>query len=149
MKVILLMDVRGIGRKFDVKNVADGYAMNFLLPRKLAETATGTRLKEVEEMKLKREAEAAALEKARMREIDSLRGSKIEIKAKATPKGGLFEAVDKDVIARAIREQKSIEVPAEAIKLDRPLKTIGEHAVTLAYKTKKAELAVVISASIR
>lgn len=147
MKVILLTDVRGVGRKFDVKNVADGYAMNYLFPRKLAEGATDARLREIEAMRQKKEAEAAALEEALLHKIDSLRGAKIEIKAKATPKGGLFKAVDEEAIARAIREQKSLEIPEDVIQLSHPLKTIGEHMVKLVHKTKRAEIVIAIKAS--
>ena len=147
MKVILLQDVRGIGRKFDAKNVADGYAMNFLLPRKLAETATDARLAEVAEMKKRKEAEAAALEEARDRKVDALRGARIDLHAKATEKGGLFKAIDAASIVRAIRGQKGLEIDPGHIVLDHPLKTVGEHAVKLIGATKKAELTVVISAS--
>jgi len=136
-----------MGRKFDVKNVADGYAMNFLFPRKLAEMATETRLTELEEMRKQKEAEALAQEEALARKIDALRGSRIEIKAKATEKGGLFKSVDTEAIARAIQEQKSLEIGPELIKLEHPLKTVGEHTVGLVGKTKKAEFVVVITPS--
>ncbi len=148
MKIILLTDVRNVGRKFDVKNVANGYAMNFLFARKLAEPATGARLLEIEAMKKKKEAEIVAFEEAVARKIDSLRGTRIEIQAKATPKGGLFKSIDREAIVRAIREQKSLEIEPELVDLAHGLKTIGEHEVMLRGKMKKAPITVVIGASL-
>ena len=145
MKVILLADVKKIGRKGEVKTVADGYATNLLFPKKLAEPATEAKLKIHEEARLAKEAEKLAQEAAYDRMVDTLRGAKVEIKARATPKGGLFKAVGQKEVAQAIREQKSLEFPVSMIILE-PLHTTGEHAVELKSANKKADLIVSIVA---
>lgn len=145
MKVILLADVKKIGRRGEVKNVADGFATNKLFPQKLAEPATEEKLKAIEVMRIAKEAERVAQEAAYDRMVDSLRGSKIEIKARATDKGGLFKSVGQKEIAQAIREQKSLELPVTMIDVE-PLHSIGEHTVTLKSAHKKADLVVSIVA---
>ena len=145
MKVILLADVKKIGRKGEVKTVADGYATNLLFPKKLAEPATEAKLKAHEEARLAKEAEKIAQEAAYDRMVDTLRGAKVEIKARATPKGGLFKAVGQKEVAQAIREQKSLEFPVPMIILE-PLHTVGEHTVGLKSANKKADLIVSIVA---
>ncbi len=145
MKVILLTDVKKIGRKGEVKNVADGFATNMLFPKKLAEPATEAKLKAIEEEKVAKESQRQAEEAAFDKVVDSLRGSRIEVKARATEKGGLFKAVAGKEISLAIRAQKSLEVGEKAIEVE-PLHTIGEHTVSLKSANKKADITVVISA---
>lgn len=142
MKVILLQDVRKVGRKGEVKDISDGFATNMLLPKKLAEAATPAAIARIEAEKKKREAEASAQERALGNMIDSLRGAVIEVSSRATDKGGLFKSVDEEAIAKAIRGQKSLEIPEELITLKEPIRTTGKHTITLEYKTKKADLTV-------
>lgn len=145
MKVILLADVKKIGRKGEVKVVADGYATNLLFPKKLAEPATEAKLKAHEEARLAKEAEKVAQEMAYDRMVDTLRGGKVEIKARATEKGGLFKAVGQKEVAQAIREQKSLEFPVPMIVME-PLHSTGEHTIGLKSANKKADLIVSIVA---
>ena len=110
MKVIFLKDVRGIGHTGDIKNVADGYAANFLFPKQLAEPATEAKVKQLESQKeallaaRKQEAEALSAK------IKSLMGAQITIAAKATEKGGLFKAIGAKDIAKALLEQHTAEI---------------------------------------
>ena len=143
MKVILLTDVKKIGRRGEVKNVADGFATNMLFPKKLAEPATDAKLKAIEEEKVAKEATRLAGEAAFDRIVDSLRGARIEVQARATEKGGLFKAVGQKEISLAVRQQKSLEVPTIAIEVE-PLHTTGEHTVGLKSAHKKADITVVI-----
>ena len=141
MKVILLADVKKIGRKGEVKNVADGYATNLLFPKKLAEPATEEKLKAYEQARLAKEAEKQAQELAHDKMVDSLRGAKVVVKARATEKGGLFKSVGQKEVAQAIREQKSLEIPVPMIILE-PLHTTGEHTIVLKSQNKKADITV-------
>jgi len=145
MRVILLQDVRNVGRIHDVKEVADGFAANFLLPRKLAEVATEASMGRIEAIRKKTAEEAAAEEKRLGEAVDSLRGKKITISARATEKGGLFEAVSAKLIARRIKDEYGIEFPQEEVTLG-TIKTVGEHSAQLSSKEKRAELILVISA---
>ncbi len=144
MKVILLSDVKGIGRKGDIKNVSDGHAANFLFPRKLAEMATDLKLKAIAEAAAAKQAQLLAEEAAFDRVVDSLRGARISVAARATEKGGLFKAVGTKEVTAAIREQKSLEIPQKAFIFE-PLHTVGDHTITLVSKNKKAELTIAIS----
>lgn len=148
MKVILLKDVRGVGQHGDVKDVADGYAINKLFPQKLAEVATPDKVAQLE-------AQAAARAAARQKEeeqldakVASLRGKTVSIQARATDKGGLFKSVAVADIAKAIRAEHSLEVPDDAIVITEPIKTLGEHIVQLKGASAKADLGVVVTATI-
>jgi len=148
MKVILLKDVRGVGQHGEIKNVADGYAINKLLPFKLAEPATEEKMRQYEKNKAAHEAEAVKLEEQQSNKIKSLHGKKVTISAKATEKGGLFKAIAEKDIAKAILAQLSLEIPLESIGIQEPIKTVGEHVVQLQNKSQKAELSVVIEAAV-
>ena len=147
MKVILLKDVRGVGQPGQVKEVAEGYARNFLLPRKLAEVATPKKVAEIEK-------NAAAREEARQKEeeqlankIGSLRGKAVAVAARATEIGGLFKTLGAADISRAIREQHSVEIPEASIKINEPIKTVGEHVVELKAKSAQAPFGVIVTAA--
>lgn len=143
MKVILLTDVKGVGRKHEVKNVADGFAINKLFPQKLAEPATEAKLAEVARAYAAKEAQKAAEEAALDRKVDALRGARVEVKARATPQGGLFKAVGQKEIVRAILEQKLLEIPVPSIVVE-PIHHTGEHKVILKGVHAKADLMVVV-----
>jgi len=146
MKVILLKDVRGVGHHGEVKNVADGYAINKLFPAKLAEVATPDKIKQVEEQLAAREAARRADEQRVDKLVQSLNGKTISIAARATEKGGLFKAITAGDIAKAIRAQHSLEVPEASISMNTPIKTIGEHAIELRSHNAKAPFGVVVAA---
>lgn len=148
MKVILLKDVRGVGQHGEIKNVADGYAINRLFPAKLAEPATENKIKEIEAQMAARAAKQTLEEQQLDNKVQSLRGKSITLALRATDKGGLFKTLNETDIARAIREQHALEIPENSIHFSHPIKTIGEHQLMLTSKSHKAELGVVITATI-
>ena len=145
MKVILLQDVRSVGRKHEIKNVADGYAMNFLFPRKLAEAATDAKIKEIEATRAAHEVQAHQEEEALAKKITSLNGKQISLSVRATPQGGLFKSVTLKDIARAIQEQLSLEIPESVIELNEHIKTVGKHTVELHHNHVRSSLIVSIA----
>ena len=147
MKIILLKDVRGVGQHHEVKTVADGYAVNFLFPHKLAEPATDAKMKELEVQKKAHEEELRLQEEQLDNKINQLRGKKVALTARATEKGGLFKAIVAKDVARVIREQHSLEIPEEVISFSAPIKTVGEHTATLSSKAHKADLVVAVAAA--
>lgn len=148
MKVILLKDVRGVGQPGEVKNVADGYARNFLFPQKLAEPATEGKVKEIEAKKLAHSAELEAKEEELTQKVLSLRGKQVVISARTTEKGGLFKALSAKDIAKAVKAEHSVEIPESAIEVPEHVKTVGEHHVLLTSQKEKVELGVtIVSAS--
>ncbi|REJ35536.1 MAG: 50S ribosomal protein L9 [Bacillota bacterium] len=131
MKVILLQDVKNIGRKDEVVDVAEGYARNFLIPRGLAVEATGANLKQ-HEQRQKRAAAKQAREEAEAREAaDKLARGTLVIKVKAGEGGRLFGSVTSGDIAEHVEKQLGVRVDKRRIELDEPLKTVGAHTVTV------------------
>jgi large subunit ribosomal protein L9 len=133
MRVLLIQDVRNLGKKGEIKNVKDGYALNFLIPRNLAKIATD---KIVEEWK----REQAELEKRRKEEIERftkekeiLEDGKVVIKKKLAPVG-IKGSVKKDDIAKAIKEQKNIDVDKKHIELKKAIKSTGEFVIDIKFK---------------
>ena len=129
MKVIFNVDVRGQGKKGEMKEVSDGYARNYLLPRKLASEATPDALNAI---KLKEKAKAAqmAKEKAQAEEnAKRLSGVVVQIKAKAGQGGRLFGAVTSQEISDALRAQHGIEIEKNKIVQSEPIKQFGTYEV--------------------
>jgi len=131
MKVILLTDVKNVGHKHDVKQVASGYAANFLIPRKLAEIATDIKIKRISELKKQDEAERKVQADLLSKNMDSLKDVSIEIKAKANEIGHLFKGIHKEEIAAQLKEQAHIDILPEMITLSEPLKVVGEATITV------------------
>ena len=141
MKVIFTTDVRGQGKKGEMKEVSDGYARNYLLPRNLATEATADNLNA---LKLKEKAKQAqmAREKALAEEnAKKLAGVQVTVRAKAGSGGKLFGAVTSQEISDALREQHGIEIEKNKIVQPEPIKTFGSFQV-------KAKLGYEISGTI-
>lgn len=132
MKVILIKDVKGVGRAHDEVVAADGYALNFLIPKKLAIAATQVAMKEAETRR-KQATDRSALDTALLAQnIASLAEAKVVIIMKANEKGHLYDAVGESDISKAVKEQTKIDLPADAIKLEKPIKEIGTFDVPVA-----------------
>ena len=144
MKVILLKNVRGVGLHGEVKNVADGYAINGLFPKKLAEAATSEKIADVEAKRVAHEAEMQKEAEQLDNKVAALRGKTITISSRATEKGGLFKAVHEKDVAKAILGEHALAIPEDAITFPEPVKTVGEHVVLLKSKNQKAEFGVVV-----
>ena len=131
MKVILLQDVKGTGKKNEVKEVSDGYARNFLLPKKLAVPADNTNMKELNEKnkskenKAQKEYEAAVELGKRMEELN------VVIYSKAGDGGRLFGSITSKDIAEQIKKQHNIEVDKRKITLDEPIRVLGSRFVDI------------------
>ena len=129
MKVIFSTDVRGQGKKGEMKEVSDGYARNYLIPRGLAAEATADN---INAMKLKEKAKAAqiAREKAQAEEnARKLEGVQVLIRARAGSSGKLFGAVTSQEICDALKEQFGIEIEKNKIIQAEPIKTFGSYQV--------------------
>lgn len=129
MKVVLLADVKGHGKKGDVVEASDGYARNFLLPRGLAKEATKGVLNEVkgknESAAYHKEQEIIAAKEA----AKNLEGKKVTINSKAGDNGKLFGKITNQNVADAVKYQLHIVVDKRKINLPEGIKTIGEHQV--------------------
>ncbi len=129
MKVILLQDVKGQGKKGQLLDVSDGYARNFLLPRKLAQEATADNIntmkmndKALQEKRQREREQALALSK-------ELKEMKLVVTAKGGGAGRLFGSVTNAEIADALAKQKNIQLDKRKIVVDEPIKNVGTYTV--------------------
>ncbi|MFQ5661707.1 MAG: 50S ribosomal protein L9 [Candidatus Paceibacteria bacterium] len=145
MKIILLKDVAKVGQKFDVKNVSDGYAMNFLFPNNLAEPATEKKIKSLETAKLQHEAEDKVHQDLLLKNLKALDGASVEMEGKANEKGHLFKGIHIEEIAEELKKQDHIDLKPEYIQLEHPIKEVGEFDVTAKVGDAKAVFKLVVS----
>lgn len=134
MKVILLKDVRGVGVRHEIKEVADGFAINALFPSKSAEPATPEKIKQLEAQRAAHLAELQKQEEQLIAKLQMLRDKAVKLSAKATEKGGLFKSITQRDVAKAILAQHSLEIPESVIHLPEHLKTVGNHTAKLVHK---------------
>ena len=130
MKVILMQDVKGKGKKGQMLEVSDGYARNFMLPKKLAIEATADAINTMR-MNDKAAAEKAAKERAEALEISKkLRDMTLTVTAKGGGAGRLFGSVTNQEIADALKAKSGIALDKRKIVLSDPIKSVGTYTVT-------------------
>ena len=145
MKVILLQDVKSLGKKGEVVNVNDGYARNFILHKNLGLEATGKNLNDLklkmsnEEKKAQENLEAA---QALAKELEA---GRITMSIKVGEGGKTFGSVSTKELAAAVKDQMGIDVDKKKIQLKDPIKTLGEHKVPIRVHQKvTADLTVTV-----
>ncbi len=129
MKVIFLEDVKGQGKKGELKEVSEGYARNYLLPRKLASIATADALNA---LKIKEKAKQLQLQAEKEKAIENakkLESLVVKVSAKAGNGGKLFGAVTSKEISDALKEQHGIEIEKQKIIQSEPIKNFGTYTV--------------------
>ena len=130
MKVILLDDVTKVGRRGEVRDVSDGYARNFLIPKKLALSSTAGNLKNLDHIKRQQEDKADRIKN----DADALRGRiealTYEERRQASEEGKLFGSVTSQDVA-AFLEQHGLSIERRRIHIDEPIKTLGESTVSV------------------
>jgi len=132
MKIILLQDIENVGKKGDIKNVADGYARNFLFPRNLAKVATEEAIVELEKEK-ELEAQKAEEELKKTQELVSkIDGLEFEVIEKIDESGKLYGSINEVRIAKVLKE-KGFDIKKKQIKIPQPIKELGEFPVTLLF----------------
>lgn len=136
MKVILLKDIKGLGRKFEEKNVSDGHALNMLIPKKLAVPASGAvagQIKSLKESESKhKEAEVHKL-RAHMQK---LAGTEVVVVAKANEKNHLFAALTREKLSEILLKEKGIELDPDSIETD-PIKELGTFIIPVQVGNEK------------
>ena len=129
MKLILLEDVKGVGKKGDIVNKNDGYAINFLIPKKLAVEATNANLNDLE-LKKKSEAKRKKEELEEAQRLGAeLNDKVVKVKVKAGENGKVFGSVTNKEIASALLEQTGIDIYKKKISFDDPIKMVGRRIV--------------------
>ncbi len=131
MKVILLKDIQGTGKKGDIKDVSDGFGRNFLIKNKMAVLATPQAERQLQQQELRKEKIKQTEEKGDRKIVSFLNGREIEMTAKITEEGRLYAALTPKKIAEHIHKEYGLAVDSESIILEEPIKEIGEHRVEL------------------
>ena len=131
MKLILNSDVKSLGRKGDVVDVAKGYARNYLLPKKLAVVANSSNLKFAEALREKREIQAVANNELAESIKTALADAKIVISQNTTDEGTLYAAVSNEQIVDAIETFSGFRLEAEQIEVENQVKEIGLHSISI------------------
>lgn len=144
MKVILKKDIKGVGRKYEIKNVADGYANNFLIPNGLAQYASPEAVKKAEILKAQNTAEMEIKEELTKKQIEILKDTKIVLKKKGNEKGHLFEQIHPEEISETLKNQANIDIGPEFFVIENPIKEVGEHTVLVQIGKNKGEFKVVV-----
>jgi len=144
MKVILLKDVKKVGKKFDTIEVSPGFARNFLFAQKLAEVAT---TKSIEKFELARSlsAEKQKAEEAKIaKELARIENTVITLQGKANEKGSLFAGIHAEELLPLVEKELGLKLAVEHIVMDKPIKELGEHEVKIRVQDKEATIKVVV-----
>lgn len=146
MKVILLKDVQKIGKKFDIKNVADGFALNHLIPQGAAKIATDSEIKKVEALKSIMLAEKKIQEDLLIKNLAQINEKEVVIKAKANSKGHLFAQLHANEIIEAIKKSIGADIHPDFLVLDKHIKETGPHDLMVRVGDKKAVIKLTVEA---
>jgi large subunit ribosomal protein L9 len=144
MKVILLQDVAKIGRRGDITDVPDGYALNQLIPKKMVAPATAANTKKQEALKAQQAASAEATQAAFAAAKASLAAHTPVVLADANEKGHLFKAVNVSDIVEAAKKV-GIELAPDMLKIEHSIKEVGEHTVKLAHGGETASFTIEVT----
>lgn len=142
MKIILLKDIPKVGKRYEMKNISDGYALNMLIPKGLAVAATADVIKRIDLERSRDEGEKKLHQDLLLKNLAQLEGVTVVMEEKANEKGHLFAGVHTAEIIPAIQKQTQLQIAAENIILKAPLKQTGVHEITVqaAGKTVKFNL---------
>ena len=131
MKVILLQDVKSLGKKGEIVNVNDGYARNFILPKKMGVEATGKNLNDLKLQKNNEKKVAQEQLEAAKVLAEKLGQGKVELAIKVGEGGRAFGSVSSKEIAAAVKEQMGLDVDKKKIQLKEAIKSLGTHVVAV------------------
>ena len=131
MKVILLADVKNVGKRDEIVNVSDGYARNFLFPRKLATAATPGASKEVERKRAAEHAREMERRKEAEQKAGTLRGKVITVKTRCGSQGRLYGSVTSAEVAEALKAQYHVDIDKRKVELKEAIRTVGESQCTV------------------
>ncbi len=131
MKVVLLKDVKNMGKRDDILNVSDGYARNFLFPQKLAAEATPGTLKEIERKRAAQDAREAEMKAEAMAKAELLKNKVIVLQVKCGEKGRLYGSVTSAEVAEALEKQHGIKADKRKIDLGDPIRETGIREISV------------------
>ena len=131
MKVVLLKDVKSVGKRDDIVTVSDGYARNFLFPQKLAAEATPGALKEIQRKRAAQDAREAEMLAEAKAKAAALKDKAITLEVKCGDKGRLYGSVTAAEVAEALEKQHGVKVDKRKIDIGEPIREIGERTISV------------------
>ena len=131
MKVILLQDIKGTGKKDQILEISDGYARNYLLPRKLAREATAEALNSIERAKSADKHREDVRKAEAEKQARELKGKVVQLTVRGGETGKIYGSVTNDQIAAALKEQLGIDVDKRKIEQEEPIKNAGQSFINL------------------
>ncbi|MCB9798127.1 50S ribosomal protein L9 [Candidatus Nomurabacteria bacterium] len=146
MKVLLLQNVQGTGKKGEVKSVSDGYARNFLIPKGLAQMATDSAVAKIQAQKTRVEKVKRLERRADNKVANRVSGKSIELSLRANEDGKLFASVSAKEVCVALKKI-GFDVKPDAIRFTLPIKQIGKHVVGMHMGSKDVHITVNIKAA--
>lgn len=138
MKVIFLQNVKGMGKKDEIKDINDGYARNFLIPKKLAEEATIKSLERHNNILSIKKDEERIQENLLDKNLEKIDGMVLEISVQANEKDHLFKAIHEKDISAQIEKDFHIFIDSKDIKLKEQIKILGDYKIEININNKKA-----------
>lgn len=145
MKVILLRDVAKIGKRYEIVNVPDGFALNKLIPKKDAEPATPANLKRVNNMRLKDKTDKEAVVNMLKKIVTDLETLPLLIPMQANEQGHLFQSVHVDDVVKAAGA-RGVTIDKDFVSIESPIKSVGQHTVHLKSQQKSFDLLIEVVA---
>lgn len=146
MKVILMSDVSSVGKKYDIAEVAPGYARNFLFPKGIAEAVTKGNAKKIADIQKRKEVEKKSQEESLLKVFKGIMDAKIEFTRKANEQGSLFAGVTAEEIALELGKLLGVEIRPELMNLEKPIKHVGDTELTVELRDKRAMFTVTVKA---
>jgi large subunit ribosomal protein L9 len=131
MKIILIKDTKKVGRKYEVKDVADGFALNSLIPGKFAIPATASNLKMIETKKLGDLSISKNMSESVLKALEKLPEGKLIIEGKVNEKGHLFAGIHEEKIVEEFKKVTGSELPVGSLEIDQAIKGIGEYKIKI------------------
>lgn len=131
MKVILLSDIKGVGKKDQIINASDGYARNFLFPKKLAVEANAENMSKLKAKQDSNQYKKNVEKEEAMKIAEKLKGILLKISVKAGENGKIFGSITSKEIADNLKEQYKIEIDKKKVELKEPIKTVGSFNVSI------------------
>src|SRR3989344_4228654 len=144
MKVVLNQDIKGVGKKFEVKDVSDGYACNYLIPNKLAARASSSAIDEASKALSQIETRRKFQEDLVHKNLKSLAGASVIFEIKARGRGYSFARNQEGFIAAEIKKQLGVDLVPSFIFLEKPIKTVGGHEIKIKAKGEEAVVKIIV-----
>lgn len=144
MKVILLKDVKGIGRRYEEKEVSSGHAINFLIPQKLAVPSESSAALQAKAQREQEEKSKQSRNEVLSQEVSKIASSEIKVTLKANDKGHLFASLNAEKLSEILKSEKGISIDPSCILIKSPIKETGPHTIGVRIGQKETHFNLIV-----